>query len=71
MPVGVTGGASAFPMRVNPPRGLPAAAGGQADQFAEDAIEMCERLKTNLVCNLADPQIRVEQKVPGFLDADT
>jgi hypothetical protein len=34
----------------------------------KDAIKVGERLKADVIGNLADPQIGIEQEVPGFFD---
>src|SRR5438477_7949862 len=43
--------------------------GGLADDSLEYAVEMCERLKSDFVGNFADPKVRVQQEVPGSLNA--
>ena len=54
------------------PLGLgPVITGRLADQLSEDPIEVCQRLKTDLISDLAHPQVRIQQEVFRLLDANT
>src|ERR1700676_4952832 len=36
--------------------------------FAEHTVKMCQRLKTDVVRNFTDPQVRIEQQGFGFFN---
>src|SRR5690242_21507896 len=50
---------------------LHAVLGGRlAKNLFEDAIKMCQRLKTDLKSDFTDAQVGIQQKVLGLLDPD-
>ena len=49
---------------------FPVICGRLAGDFSKNPIKMSERLKADFKCNFTDVQVRVEQKIFRFFNAD-